>query len=88
MYHSPSEANFDRFDEPRLHMERLLKAQLIEFDISLRILIPLESAGIRTLGDLVSQTKKSLLNIRMIGVAAVDKLSMFVHYHNLRFADE
>ena len=44
--------SFDKYDEPRLHMEKLMKAHLIEFDLSMRILCPLEKAGIRTLGDL------------------------------------
>lgn len=45
MFSPPDEINeFDKYDEPRLHMERLLKAKLVEFDISIRILIPLEVA--------------------------------------------
>ena len=56
MYKNPSPADsFDKYDEPRLHMEKLLKARLTEFDLSLRILIPLEKAGVKTLGDLVKQ---------------------------------
>lgn len=77
---------FDKYDEPRLHMERLFKARLIEFDISLRILIPLEGAGIRTLGDLVKQTRESLMKIKLLGRISVDKLESFLAYHNLELA--
>lgn len=74
---------FDKYDEPRIHMERLLKAPLVDFDISLRILIPLESAGIRTLGDLTKQTRKSLQAIKSLGRISVEKLDCFLAYHRL-----
>ena len=56
--------NFDKYDEPRLHIERLLKVHLLEFGLSLRILCPLEDAGIITLGDLVNKSAKDLLKIK------------------------
>ena len=80
--------SFDKYDEPRLHMERLLKTNLVEFDLSLRLLIPLEGAGIKTLGDLVKQTRTSLRQIRNIGVAAVDKLATFLHKQGLSLFGE
>lgn len=73
-YPDDNEDNFDKYDEPRLHMERLLKAKLVEFDLSLRILLPLESAGIITLGDLVGQSRKSLRGIKNLGRISIDKL--------------
>lgn len=78
--------DFDKYDEPRLHMERLMKAHLIEFDISLRILIPLENAGIRTLGDLIKRKESDLQNIRMLGAVAIAFIEKFVSYHGLALA--
>lgn len=86
MFDTPSTSNeFDKYDEPRLHMERLLKAHLVEFDISLRILCPLEKAGIRTLGDLVNQTAKGLRKINQLGRISVETLensSPITVYHS------
>lgn len=78
--------NFDKYDEPRLHMEALMKAHLIEFDISLRILCPLEKAGIRTLGDLTSHSKKQLKKINQLGRLSIARLEKFLAYHGLHFA--
>lgn len=79
------EDNLDKYEEPRIHMERLMRAKLVEFDLSLRILIPLESAGIRTLGDLVSKQVGDIRKIKSIGASAVDKLTAFLTYHGLSF---
>ena len=65
---------------------RLLKAHLVEFDISLRILCPLEKAGIRTLGDLVNQTAKGLRKINQLGRISVETLEKFLAYHGLSLA--
>lgn len=78
--------SFDKYDEPRLHMEKLMKAHLIEFDISMRILCPLESAGIRTLGDLTRLSKKQLKKINRLGRLSVATLERFLAYHGLNFA--
>lgn len=75
--------SFDKYDEPRLHMERLLKTRLIEFDLSTRILFPLEDAGIHTLGDLTKHSVDSLLRIPMLGKGRVAQISSFLSYHNL-----
>lgn len=67
--------SFDYFDEPRLHMEHLLKTHLIEFDaLSLRILILLESAGIRTLGDLINYEHDKLKLIPQLGKLSIQKI--------------
>lgn len=79
-------SEFDKYDEPRLHMERLLKVRLVEFDLSLRILCPLESAGIKTLGDLTKQTKKGLRKIHQLGKISVETLENFLAYHGLALA--
>ena len=78
---------FDKYDEPRLHMERLMRVRLFDFDLPIRILIPLDDAGIRTLGDLTKQTKKSLLKIKSLGRISVEKLINFLAYHNLTLAE-
>lgn len=80
---SDNEIDFDKYDEPRLHMERLLKAHLVEFDISMRILCPLERVGIRTLGDLVKQDRESLKKIFNIGKLSLERIESFLSYHNL-----
>lgn len=79
-------SEFDKYDEPRIHMERLMRVKLVEFDISLRILCPLESAGIKTLGDLTSKTRKELLAINQLGKIAVEFLENFLHHHRLSLA--
>ena len=66
--------DFDKSDVPRLHMERLLKAHLVEFDLSLRILFPLEKAGIKTIGQLLQFNRTGLLNIPNIGKAAINTI--------------
>lgn len=77
---------FDKYDEPRLHMERLLQARLVEFDISMRILCPLDKAGIKTLGDLVKQSAASLRKIPQLGKISVETLEEFLTYHKLSLA--
>lgn len=86
--YSPSEPDFDKYDEPRLHMERLMRVHLIEFDIPLRILIPLESAGIKRLGDLVKQSRKSLMQIKQLGRISVEKLENFLAYHGFSLKED
>ncbi len=62
-----------------------MRTHLIEFDLSLRILIPLESAGIRTLGDLVKQDRDSLRKIKQLGKISIDKLEALLTYHGFHF---
>ena len=76
-------SEFDKYDEPRLHMERLMRCPLVDFDLSLRILIPLESSGIKTLGDLTSQTKQRLMNIPQLGKISIDKIENFLASQDL-----
>lgn len=88
MFVTLTESNeFEKYDEQRLHMERLMKAKLVEFDLSLRILIPLEKAGIKTLGDLVKQTRETLRKISQIGKFSVETLENFLEYHGLSLAE-
>ena len=78
--------DFDKYDEPRLHLERLMKAHLVDFDLSLRILLRLEEAGIRTLGDLTIRTREQLLGINQLGVVSVQKLEDLLTYLGLSLA--
>ncbi len=88
MYAYPEEHDeFEKYDEPRLHMELLMKAHLIEFDLPLRILIPLEKAGIKRLGDLVKQSRKSLRSINQLGRISVDTLEKFLHKQGLSLSE-
>lgn len=68
------DSDFDKYDEMRLHMEVLLSSPLIDFDISMRILIPLENAGIRRLRDLLCLSREDLLKVNRLGVKAVDEM--------------
>ncbi|MCM1077738.1 MAG: hypothetical protein NC411_10310 [Bacteroides sp.] len=69
-------------------MERLFKAHLVEFDLSLRILIPLEKAGIRTLGDLCRHTRAEVGQIRNIEAVSVKTLEAFLRSQDLSFVAE
>lgn len=82
----PPPENFDKYDEYRLHMETLMKAHLVEFDLSLRILIPLENAGIRTLGDLSKHSKESLRKINQLGRLSVERLDALMKQLGLSLA--
>lgn len=66
--------NLDRYEEYRLHMETLLSTHLIEFDLPLRILAPLERAGKRRLGDIVNMTRDELITINRLGISAVESI--------------
>lgn len=85
--HNPP-SDFDKYDEPRLHMERLLKARLVEFDLSGRLLILLEKGGIKTLGDLVGHSRKSLSAIKNIGVNSVEIIVGLLNRLGLSLAGE
>lgn len=68
------DTSFDQYDEMRLHMEQLLSSSITEFDIPMRIAIPLDNAGIRRLKDLVRLTREDLLKINRLGVKAADEI--------------
>lgn len=79
----PEEIDFDKYDEPRLHMERLMRVRLTEFDITLRTLILLERGGVKTLGDLCALSREELLKIPQIGKTSADRLEAFLAYYDL-----
>lgn len=75
MYSTPeTDTTFDKYDEMRLHMAKLLSASIIDFDIPMRIAIPLDNAGIRRLGDLVKLSRKELLKVRRLGSKGADEV--------------
>ena len=75
--------SFDKYDEMRLHMAQLLSASIIEFDIPMRIAIPLDNAGIRRLKDLVCLTREELLKINRIGEKAASEIESILHRFGL-----
>ncbi len=64
-----------------------MKAKLVEFDLSLRLLLRLESAGIITLGDLTRQTRQSLLQISQFGKGYLETIEKFLAYHRLALSE-
>ncbi len=71
---SETDMTFDKYDEMRLHMAKLFSASIIDFDIPMRIAIPLDNAGIRRIGDLVKLTRKDLLKVRRLGSKGADEV--------------
>lgn len=84
--HPSASSEFDKYDEPRLHMEQLLKARLFDLGLSMKILIILEKAGIRTLGDLVKKTRPQLLKIPQLGVLSADAIEKMLDRYALSLA--
>lgn len=78
-----NDPNFDKYDEMRLHMERLLSSSITELDMPMRIAIPLDIAGVRRLKDLVTLSKDDLLNINRIGVKAADEIERILERFGL-----
>ncbi|MDE7466750.1 MAG: hypothetical protein K2M61_00175 [Muribaculaceae bacterium] len=79
MITSPSDyCEFDKYDEPRLHIERLMRVKLVEFDLPLRLLLSLESAGVKTLGDLVNLSYCDLRKIPQLGKISADRIVAFL----------
>lgn len=61
------DSTFEKYDEPRLHVERLLKSKLIDFDLPFRLVCLLDRHGVRTLGDLVSRGR-DVAEIPQLGI--------------------
>lgn len=84
MYTEPSPDDiFDKYDEMRLHMEQLLSSSIIEFDIPMRIAIPLDDAGISRLKDLVKLSREDLLKINRLGIKAVNEIERILNRFDL-----
>lgn len=74
---------FDKYDEMRLHMAKLFSASIIDFDIPMRIAIPLDNAGIRRIGDLVRLDRKGLLTVKRLGEKGADEVERILERFGL-----
>ena len=74
---------FDKYDEPRLHMERLLRESIVSIELPARVAFPLDDVGIRRVKDLVSQSEKSLMKIPRINVKSVSIIKNCLHHLGL-----
>ena len=79
-----SEGN-EEFDEEVLHMRQLLKAKLVDMDLSVRALNCLKSAEVETLGDLVRYNKTDLLKFRNFGKKSLTELDDLLSELKLSF---
>jgi DNA-directed RNA polymerase subunit alpha len=75
----------EEFDEEVLHMRQLLKAKLVDLDLSVRALNCLKAAEVDTLGDLVKFNKNDLLKFRNFGKKSLAELEQLVAEKNLTF---
>ncbi len=72
----------EEFDEEVLHMRQLLKAKLVDLDLSVRALNCLKAAEVDTLGDLVKFNKNDLLKFRNFGKKSLTELEeLLVNMH-------
>ena len=75
----------EEFDEEVLHMRQLLKAKLVDLDLSVRALNCLKAAEVETLGDLVKFNKNDLLKFRNFGKKSLTELEELLVSMNLSF---
>jgi DNA-directed RNA polymerase subunit alpha len=75
----------EEFDEEVLHMRQLLKAKLVDLDLSVRALNCLKAAEVETLGDLVKFNKNDLLKFRNFGKKSLTELEELLTNMNLNF---
>ena len=75
----------EEFDEEALHMRQLLKAKLVDLDLSVRALNCLKAAEVETLGDLVKFNKNDLLKFRNFGKKSLTELEELLSSMNLSF---
>jgi len=84
MYRTPTlDTSFDKYDEMRLHMEQLLSSSITDFDIPMRIAIPLDGAGVRRLKDLVCLTRNDLLKVNRLGEKAANEVERILERFGL-----
>lgn len=79
------ETTTENFDEEALHMRQLLKAKLMDMDLSVRALNCLKAAEVETLGELVSYTKNDLMKFRNFGKKSLTELEELVELKGLNF---
>ncbi len=75
----------EEFDEEALRMRQLLKAKLVDLDLSVRALNCLKAADVETLGDLVQFNKNDLLKFRNFGKKSLSELDELVEVKGLTF---
>jgi DNA-directed RNA polymerase subunit alpha len=75
----------EEFDEEVLHMRQMLKAKLVDLDLSVRALNCLKAAEVETLGDLVKFNKNDLLKFRNFGKKSLTELEELLTNMNLTF---
>jgi DNA-directed RNA polymerase subunit alpha len=75
----------EEFDEEVLHMRQLLKAKLVDLDLSVRALNCLKAAEVETLGDLVKFNKNDLLKFRNFGKKSLTELEELLNNMSLNF---
>lgn len=75
----------DEFDETSLHIRQLLKARLLDLDLSVRALNCLKAADVETLGELVAYNKNDLLKFRNFGKKSLTELEDLVKSKGLEF---
>jgi DNA-directed RNA polymerase subunit alpha len=75
----------EEFDEEVLHMRQLLKAKLVDLDLSVRALNCLKAAEVETLGDLVKFNKNDLLKFRNFGKKSLTELEELLTNMSLNF---
>jgi DNA-directed RNA polymerase subunit alpha len=75
----------EEFDEEVLHMRQLLKAKLVDLDLSVRALNCLKAAEVESLGDLVKFNKNDLLKFRNFGKKSLTELEELLTNMNLTF---
>jgi DNA-directed RNA polymerase subunit alpha len=75
----------EEFDENTLHIRQLLKAKLVDLDLSVRALNCLKAADVETLGELVSYNKNDLLKFRNFGKKSLTELEELVEAKGLEF---
>ncbi len=75
----------EEFDESSLHTRQLLKAKLVDLDLSVRALNCLKAADVETLGELVQFNKNDLLKFRNFGKKSLTELEELVKTKGLEF---
>ncbi len=75
----------EEFDESSLHTRQLLKAKLVDLDLSVRALNCLKAADVETLGELVQFNKNDLLKFRNFGKKSLTELEELVKVKGLEF---
>lgn len=84
MYSKPTPDNsFDKYDEMRLHMEQLLSASITDFDIPMRIAIPLDGVGVRRVRDLVRMTRDDIFKVNRLGEKAANEIESILERFGL-----